>query len=120
MEEEIVSRIWLLHGALALGGYEEGLLKFSNGNVSYITEDGEQFNVLLSEVKDIKWPFYQFGLTFTTVIREKKYRFAFADPFPTRRTAFLIDRFSSFLTDINGLTTGRDAAKKWKAIFENK
>lgn len=120
MAEEIVSRVWQLHGALALGGYVEGVLRFSEGKASFITGEGEQFNVLVTEVKEVQWPFYQFGLCFTALINGKKCRFVFSDPFPASNTFFDIEKFRNLVNNLDAISSGRDAAKKWKAILENK
>ncbi|HVT85969.1 MAG TPA: hypothetical protein VHD35_12265 [Chitinophagaceae bacterium] len=120
MAEEIISRVWQLHGALALGGYVEGVLRFSEGTASFITAAGVQFNVPVTEVKKVQWPFYQFGLCFTALVNEKKYRFVFSDPFPSANTFFEIDKFRNFVDNLDAISSGRDAAKKWKAVLGNK
>jgi hypothetical protein len=117
MDPEIVSTAWRLHGALALGGYEQGILKLTGGKISFATDEGEQFNVPLLEVRDVKWPFYQLGLSFTAVINDTKYRFVFASPFGNRNPITVGDEVNNILNTFTNITSGSDAAKKWKAVL---
>ena len=81
MEQELVSKVWQLFGLV--GRVIPGLLMWKNGQVTFLIEDGMQFNVPLAEVKNIKWPFLRMGLGFDAVVNGKKYKFSFTKPNPS-------------------------------------
>lgn len=127
MDTEIISIVWRLHDPLALTGNEIGLLKLSEGMVSFTDEEKEVFNVPLVAVTHVNWPFYEIGLCFTAVINEKKYRFIFSNPdkSATENIAGKIIgdvAISSLIAidSIRDITDGRNEAKKWKDVFKNK
>jgi len=78
MENKIVSKAWSLHGMLVTP--TPGLLVFEDGFVSFITENGQEFEVPVNELKQVKWPFLQFGYGFNTMVNNKKYQFTFMKP----------------------------------------
>ena len=78
MHQQINSKVWQMHGPFRVA--TAGMLTLNNGVVTFLTEEGQQFQVLISEVKEVKWPFFQFGLGFTTVVNNKKYKFTFMRP----------------------------------------
>ena len=106
-----------------------GMLIHTQGSVSFITEEGEQFKVPKSELKEVKWPFLQFGLGFTTVVNGKKYKFTFMKPNGARDlNASALDG----MLNIGGLGQGVDAiaslakwgsnkksGKAWKALLSS-
>lgn len=126
MDQQIVSKVWQMHGALVVA--TPGLLIFDNGIVSFVTEEGEKFNVPLPEIKEIKWPFLQFGYGFNATVNGQKYKFTFMKP----NTAPNLD--DSTLTQLSRITTwgrgvdsvatlanmGKDkkTAKQWKALLD--
>lgn len=127
MDGEIISVVWRLHDPLALTGDEIGILKLSEGMVSFTDEKKEVFNVPLIAVTHVNWPFYEIGLCFTAVINEKKYRFIFANPDKSATgniAGKMIGNVAiSSLIAIDGIgdiVDGRDEAKKWKSVFNKK
>jgi hypothetical protein len=117
MEQELISKVWQLHGALAFGGVTPGLLLFKEEKISFKTDEAEEFNVPLAEMKEIKWPFYEFGLCFTTMVNGKKYRFIFSDPSGANTADTPAEKVHALTEGLDLISTGREAAKKWKAIF---
>ncbi|MBS1920800.1 MAG: hypothetical protein JST17_11155 [Bacteroidetes bacterium] len=125
MSEEIISKIWEMNDPLALTGVKPGLLLLKEGNVSFVTEEGEQFNVPVAELKEVKWPFYELGLSFTTHVNGKKYRFIFTDPVASAgenilsKASFLpMLKFISLSGELDTILTGKEAAHQWKAVFK--
>ena len=118
MEQELISKVWQLHGALAFGGVTPGLLRLKESKVSFINAEGEQFNVPVTEIKEVNWPFYQFGLVFTAVINEKKYRFSFAEPSNVNTADNAAEKFAGLINDLGIISSGRVAANEWKAVLK--
>ena len=125
MEQVINSKVWRLQGAFSVG--DPGLLSLDQGRVSFITEQGEIFNVPLGEVKNVNWPFLQFGFGFNAVVNGVKYKFTFMKP---NGAADLDDSALSQLASFTRLGRGVDAvgtlfnwgdnkksAKQWKAVL---
>lgn len=118
MEQELISKVWQLHGALALGGVTPGLLILKEAKISFISAEAEQFNVPVSEMKEVSWPFYQFGLVFTAVVNEKKYRFSFAEPGNVNTGDNAPEKINLLINNIDLISTGSSAAKEWKAVLK--
>ncbi len=125
MEQEINSKVWQMHGILAAP--LPGVLLLQKGNVSFITEKGEQFKVSLAEVKEVKWPFLQFGLGFNANVNGQQYKFTFMKP---NGASDLNDSTLGEVAEMTSLGRGMDAmetlskwgdnktsAKQWKAIL---
>ncbi len=125
MSDELVSKIWEMNDPLALTGVKPGLLILKEGNVSFVTEEGEQFNVPITEMKDVKWPFYEMGLSFTTHVNGKKYRFIFSDPVASAEDN-IIGKISSLpvlkvmalSNALDAISVGKEAAHQWKALLK--
>ena len=127
MEQELVSKVWQLFGLV--GRVIPGLLMWKNGQVTFLTEDGMQFNVPLAEVKNIKWPFLRMGLGFDAVVNEKKYKFSFTKPNPSapelddtlgEQLLRLTDqgRFFDSIKTLRNLKTDKATTKTWKEILK--
>ena len=124
MQQQLVSKVWQIAGTF--GGANPGLLILDNGYVSFVTAEGEHFNVPISEVKDVKWPFLQFGYGFNATVNGSTYKFTFMKP---NGAAELNE---SNISQLAGLTRGgrgvdamftlanigkdKKTAKEWKAI----
>ena len=125
MQEEITSKVWQMHGALSVA--TPGLLIFNEGQVSYITEQGEQFNVPISEVKEVKWPFLQFGLGFNATVNQNVYKFTFMKPNTASdlndSTVNELLRFTRIGRGVDAFATlskwgdNKKSAKQWKTIL---
>jgi hypothetical protein len=118
MEQELISKVWQLHGALALGGVTPGVLILKESKVSFISAEAELFNVPVAEIKEVSWPFYQFGLVFTAVVNEKKYRFSFAEPGNVNTADNALEKFTGLINNLDIISTGRSAAKEWKVVLK--
>lgn len=125
MDQEIVSKVWRMHGALSVA--DPGLLIFSEGKVSFVSPQGEHFKVPVSEIKDIKWPFLQFGYGFNATVNGEKYKFTFMKPNTAPElndsTLTQLSRFTQLGRGIDAFGTlahmGKDkkTAKQWKALL---
>jgi len=122
MEKELETKVWQMSGFVK--SYTEGLLIFKEGKVSFLMQQGEQFKVPISEVKNIKWPFLQFGYGVHIDVNGKTYKLTFGEP----RTPNPYD--PGMMTDVGAIAGGVDAisklrkykiykanAKQWKEIF---
>ncbi|MBC7872440.1 MAG: hypothetical protein H7Y01_00515 [Ferruginibacter sp.] len=129
MEQELVSKIWQIFGLV--GRVVPGLLLSVNGNITYITEEGIQFNVPVAEIKDVKWPFLRMGLGFDASVNGKKYKFSFTKPNPTapelddeagEQLFRLTDagRFWDAIGTLSNLKTDKATTKKWREILHTK
>jgi len=127
MEQELVSKVWQLFGLV--GRVIPGLLMWKNGQVTFLTEDGMQFNVPLAEVKNIKWPFLRMGLGFDAVVNGKKYKLSFTKPNPSApelddtasdQLLRLTDqgRFFDSIKTLRNLKTDKATTKTWKEILK--
>lgn len=125
MEQEIFSKVWLMHGTF--GGATPGLLSLNSNTVSFATSEGEHFNVTVGEVKEVKWPFLQFGLGFNASVNGQKYKFTFMKP---NGAADLNDsdlgqlaQFTRIGRGVNAVATlakwgdNKKTAKQWKAVL---
>lgn len=117
MEQGLTTKVWQLHGALAFGGITKGLLILKEGKISFTTSEAEEFNVPISEMKEVKWPFYQFGMSFTAVVNGKKYSFSFIEPENANSATTSFDKFFDLIKALGSMSTGKEASKKWKAIL---
>ncbi len=126
---DLISRTWQIAGLF--GKVTAGVLVWKKGLVTYIIEEGVQFSVPLSEIKEIKWPFLRMGLGFDAVVNEKKYKFSFSrpnssvpeinivpgNPFPK---VVYAGQYYDPTTPINNLKQDKDTTKKWKEILNEK
>ena len=127
MEQELISKVWQLFGLV--GRVIPGLLIWNNGRITFITEDGVQFNESLAEVKNIKWPFLRMGLGFDAVVNGKKYKFSFTKPNPSapelddtlgEQLLRLTDqgRFFDSIKTLRNSKTDKATTKTWKEILK--
>jgi hypothetical protein len=126
MAQEIVSKVWLQHGTF--GGATPGLLTADEGKASFITEEGEHFNVPVSEIKEVKWPFLQFGLGFTASVNGQKYKFTFMKPNGAAdlndSTLGQLARFTRLgrgadaISTLSGMGESKKVAKQWKELLK--
>lgn len=71
------SSVWKLKG---LTGSESGDLELRSGHLIYTPHMGVGFDVPLTEVQDITFPWYYFGGGFKMRIGNDNYRFSFIKP----------------------------------------
>lgn len=98
----MISQVWLLSG---LTGSEPGHLELQSGRLIYtpIDELRRGFDVPLTEVSDVAFPWHYFSGGFKMQIGGEQFRFSFVQP-------------HNDFADISG---GREAGKAWKAILLN-
>jgi len=125
MDQEIYSKVWHSKGVFTIA--TPGLLILENGNVLFITEAGEQFNVPVTEIKDVKWPFMLFGLGFKAMINGQKYTLTFmkgaSDPELDDTTLDQFSRLTTFGKGVDSIVTlanwgkSKETAKQWKDVL---
>ena len=69
--------IWKLSG---LTGSEYGHLELKGGRLIYTPNNGDGFDVPITQVQDISFPWHYFGGGFKMRIGSEKYRFSFIEP----------------------------------------
>ena len=126
MAEQFISKIWQISGLV--GSAVPGILLWKNKEVAFITEKGIIFNVPISEIKEISWPFLRMGLGFNAVINGKKFKFSFAKPNPSApdikytagipfpKVFFAAQSFDDL--SLRNLKADREASKAWKKILQ--
>ena len=69
--------VWEL---LGITGSEPGLLRLTNGVLSFKTEQGTRFSAPVSALTDVKWPWYSFNCALNLTVNGEKFRLSFARP----------------------------------------
>jgi hypothetical protein len=125
MDTEIISKAWHTKGPFTIA--TPGLLILENGNVSFVTEEGEQFKVPVSGIKEVKWPFMLFGLGFKAIINGRKYTLTFmkgaSDPELDDSTLDGLSRLTTIGRGAESIATlanwgkSKESAKQWKAVL---
>src|SRR5690606_12929953 len=69
--------VWLLIG---LFGNEPGQLELREGRLTFRTSAGVQFDVPLSEVSYVEYPWYYFGGGVQITVAGRRYRLSFVPP----------------------------------------
>ena len=92
---------WLLVG---ITGSVHGVLELDDGRLAFTIEERSVFNVPLSEVRDVKFPWYYFGGGIKFRIGADRYRLSFV--LPTGQGG-----------DIGDIGEGRRAGKAWKSAL---
>ena len=94
------SQVWRLSG---LTGSEPGQLEFSGGRLKYTPVDERLpgFDVPLSEVSDVKFPWHYFSGGFKMRIGGEPFRFSFVEPH----------------NEYADISVGREAGKAWKKVL---
>ncbi|MEJ7575708.1 MAG: hypothetical protein WKF74_01740 [Pyrinomonadaceae bacterium] len=100
-DDALFTSVWLLTG---ITGSVFGHLTFANGRIAFTTNDGCVFNVPLSEVSDVEFPWYYFDVSVKFRIGAERYRLSFAKPGNT----------GGRLSDV---FEGRQSGKAWKSVL---
>ena len=127
MAKELVSKVWQIFGLV--GRVVPGVLICTHDQVTFLTEDGIQFNVTLAEVRNVKYPFLRMGLGFDAVVNGKKYKFSFTKPNPSApelddsvgdQLLRLTDagRFWDSFNTLRNVKTDKATTKAWKEILK--
>lgn len=99
-DDALISQVWLLIG---LTGSEQGSLIYANGRIALHTNDRCAFDVPLSEVRDVEFPWYYFGGGVKFSIGADRYRLSFVRP--------------ENLGGHSSIFEGRQAGKDWKSVL---
>ncbi len=129
MAEKIISKVWRLAGLI--GKVEAGALVWDAGHVIYITEEGIVFNVPLSAVTNIKWPFLRMGFGFDAVVNDIKYKFSFSKPNHSAPDIEIVPgkpypavhfagQFSYDMSSLGTMKKDKATTKQWKEILAGK
>ena len=94
----IETRVWRLIG---LRGSEPGFLELSGGRLKYEPDDGPGFDVPLSDISGVTFPWYYFSGGFKLRVRGEEYRFSFVEPH----------------NEYADIGSGRAWGKRWKAAL---
>lgn len=107
MSSSLRTPAWRLIG---LTRSEPGALAYSDNRLSYRAEDGLLFDVPLSEVSHVVFPWYYFGGGVKLVADGEAYRFSFVTP---------NDALPSSVTGSApvGIGAGRRAGAEWKRVL---
>lgn len=97
-EGNYFSSAWLLEG---ITGAVYGHLELTNGRLSFTVGEKQIFNVPLSEVKDVVFPWYYFSGGVKFRIGAEKYRMSFVQP-----------------GEQGSIIDGRQTGKAWKSLLQ--
>ena len=110
---DMQSPVWELIG---MTGNEPGLLKLSKGILSFETEKGVRFSCPVSQLTDVKWPWYSFNCALNLTAGVQKVRLSFARP-NGAAAAWLP---ASALQGVHDLGSASRTGKSWRAELEKK
>lgn len=99
-EDAISTSAWLLVG---ITGSVQGVLGSANGRLSFSTGERCLFDVLLSEVRDVKFPWYYFSGGVQFRVGNERYRLSFVEP--------------NNVAGHSDIGEGRRAGKMWKSVL---
>lgn len=125
IDQTLRTPIWLLIG---MSGNVPGLLELADGRLSFTTEEGRVFDTAVSEVSEVKFPWYYFGGGAKFRVGAASYRISFVKPngasdVPDRLLAHLgdgVEVAAEILTigrKVSDIGKGRKAGKAWKAVL---
>lgn len=77
-ERVIQTPVWQLAGIF--GGNEPGLLTLSGGRIRFETDDGVKLECPVSQLQNVRWPWYSFNAALNFTANGEKYRLTFARP----------------------------------------
>jgi hypothetical protein len=99
--------IWQLIGLVSSS---PGLLTLGEGFLCFETAEGTQFRCPVSQIRDVKWPWYSFSCALNLNASGTKYRFSFARP----NGAAAAWRPVSAVNNIFDLGRAAKTGKAWK------
>lgn len=116
MASSLRSPAWRLIG---LTRSEPGVLAHEAGRLSYQTENGVVFDVPLSEVSEVVFPWYYFSGGVKLTADGTAYRFSFVEPNDARPTPdHLLDEAGGAGVQGTGIAGGRQAGAMWKRLLK--
>jgi hypothetical protein len=125
IDQTLCTPVWQLIG---MSGNVPGLLELGDGRLSFTTEAGRVFDTPVSEVGEIRFPWYYFGGGANFKVGTASYRISFVKPngagdVPDRLLAHLgdgVEVAAGILTigrKVSDLGKGRKAGKAWKSVL---
>jgi hypothetical protein len=102
--------VWEL---LGMTGSEPGLLKLTNGVLSFETSKGQRFACPIAQLADVKWPWYSFNCALNLTANGEKFRLSFAKP-NGAGAAWLPDAAVKGVFDLGGAVRN---GKAWRAAL---
>lgn len=105
--------VWVL---LGVTGSEPGLLRLTNGVLSFETESGSRFSSPLTQLTDVKWPWYSFNCALNLTANGEKFRLSFAQP-NGAAAAWLPQAAAKGVFDLGGAAK---TGKAWRAALEGR
>jgi hypothetical protein len=101
--DEVETEAWLLRG---ITGSIPGILSLANGRFTFVTGDGQAvFDAPVSDVADVKVPWYYFGGGMKLSVGTERYRLSFVRP--TAAGGGVAD-----------IPQGRGACKMWRSLLQ--
>ena len=119
MTETLCTEAWLLVG---ITRSVPGILELKNGQLAFASDEGCIFDVPLSTVRDVNFPWHYFGGGVKFSIGSENYRLSFVQPNDAadvsaellKRTT--LSRAPSVLKVLD-IGDGRRAGKAWKSVL---
>jgi hypothetical protein len=105
--------VWEL---LGMTGNEPGLLSLTNGVLSFETAKGLRFACPISQLSDVKWPWYSWNCALNLTANGEKIRLSFARP-NAAGAAWIPDEALQGVFDLGGASK---TGKAWRAALEGK
>jgi hypothetical protein len=122
-ETEFESVAWVLRGIT--GADSAGLLRLNGGRLTLIGQDGPAFDVPVTEVRDVSFPWFYFSGGMKLTAAGEKYRLSFVKP--NNQNSYVAGRAANEIVpgagmvavaDITGdIRKGRSAGKEWKRLL---
>lgn len=105
--------VWEL---LGMTGSEPGLLRLTNGVLSFETDKGLRFSSPVSRLTDVKWPWYSFNCALNLTANGEKFHLSFAKP-NGAGAAWLPQSAAKGVLDLGGASR---TGKAWRATLEGR
>jgi hypothetical protein len=100
-----------------------GILESGGGRFAFITEDERVLDVPLSEVTDVKFPWYYFGGGIKFKIGTENYRLSFVQPNDGSEVPYHLLAKTTFGSPSEfrpaGIVEGRRAGNAWKSVLRS-
>ena len=122
-DDALCTPAWLLVG---MTRSVPGVLEWADGHFAFTTEEGRVFDVPLSEVINVKFPWYYFGGGAKFNIGVESYRLSFIRPndasdIPDRLLAGTeaggLGGLLNIGRKVSDIGEGRQAGKAWKSVL---
>lgn len=118
-DDALCTAAWLLVG---ITGNVPGVLELADGHLAFATEEGSIFDVPLTEVSDVVFPWYYFGGGVKFKIGANSYRLSFVRPNDASDAPSHLLARAEFASPapffkVLDIGAGRRAGKAWKSVL---